>query len=187
MPEWKEPPLPQQVISGLAELLSSRGDVCQHLGNGTGGSAAPAQHCQSRTCPLQLGAANPSCSRVRMDDVGACGNLAMDDALGLTQLPRVRPRWCLPAVSPWIPGSVWTSLMLRSKSLCSSTGLETRGGRDAGTKHRPLLHSQHSPYLAVWTKDTHTHKSSKAVGVTCLVFLRGKTSRLLCWVIFCRH
>lgn len=48
--------------------------------------------------------------------------------------------------------------MLRSKRLCSSTGLETRRGRDAGTKHLPLLHSQHSPYLAVWTKDTHTHR-----------------------------
>lgn len=42
MREWKEPALPQQVISGLAELLSSRGDVCQHLGNGPGGIAAPA-------------------------------------------------------------------------------------------------------------------------------------------------
>lgn len=54
---------------------------------------------------------------------------------------------------------VWTSLMWRSKSLCSSTGLEGMhpGGRDAGTKHRPLLHSQHNPYLAVRTKDTHTH------------------------------
>lgn len=48
--------------------------------------------------------------------------------------------------------------MLRSKSLCSSTGLGTRRGRDAGTKHLPLLHSQHNPYLAGWTKGTHTDR-----------------------------
>lgn len=80
---------------------------------------------------------------------------------------------------------VWTSLMLRSKSLCSSPGLETRRGRDAGTKHLPLLHSQHNPYLAVWTKDTHT-EMSRAVDITYLFFPEGKHSRLLCWVIFCR-
>lgn len=37
----KEPALPQQVISGLAELLSSQGDTCQHLGNGTGVICSP--------------------------------------------------------------------------------------------------------------------------------------------------
>lgn len=48
--------------------------------------------------------------------------------------------------------------MLRSKSLSLSTGLETHHGRAAGTKHRPLLHSLHNPYLAVWTKNTHTQR-----------------------------
>lgn len=85
MGEWKELPLPQQVISGLAEPLSSRGDVCQHLGNGTGGITA----LSVKDLLLQLGEANLSCcSRARMDDVGAYGNLARD-VLSLTQLPRV--------------------------------------------------------------------------------------------------
>lgn len=86
VPEWKEPALPQQVISGLAELLSSRGDLCQHLGNGPGGICSPSTALALEE--LQLRAANPSCSRMRMEDVGACGNLAKD-ALSLTQFPKV--------------------------------------------------------------------------------------------------
>lgn len=30
--------------------------------------------------------------------------------------------------------------------------------KGCSSKHHPLLHSLHSPYLAVWTKDTHTQR-----------------------------
>lgn len=56
----------------MAELLSSRGDVCQHLGNGTGGICSPSTRLSDKDL---LSAAQSRKSLLQQDRDGWCGSM----------------------------------------------------------------------------------------------------------------